>query len=386
MRVLILFLFVFLSACANIKYSDKDGMEIFTQTSNIAESPRLFGIMIETQEVNINECMLTNDFDPQKAHISMNSYPEIEEKQYDRLFKRIGKYDFYIHPIICDNKVIDVKKNGEIVMYKLIDNKVKKEWSIDTLKFKERRNILVSFARLYNDTLYIATNNGFVIAFDINKKEIIWKKQFKSSFMSSPNIGDNKIFLVSTSDELYAINIENGELEWSIQEEQKITKSLQTASVLIYKDRLIAGFSNGNILMVKQSNGNILWKANVYSNSSNMSELTDIDFPPVIFFDKVVVAGGIGTSVMGFDISSGRPLWLIETPLNSFILQNNQGFGFFVDRDNNNVCFNGMTGEIKSIKNDGPNIGTKEMPGYFNEGNNTYTWRINRYYDAYFDE
>lgn len=386
MRIFVLFLFIFLPACANMKYSDKDGMEIFTQTSNIEESPRLFGITIEPQEININECMLTNDFDPQKAHLSMVSYPDIEEKQYDKLFKRIGKYDFYIHPIICDNKVIDVKKNGKIVMYTLVDNKVKKEWSIETLTFKEKKNILVSFARLYNDNLYIATNNGFVIAFDINKREVIWKKQFESGFMSSPNIDNNKIFLVSTTDELYAINIENGELEWSIQEEQKMTKSLQTASVLIYKDRLIAGFSNGNILMVKQSNGNILWKANVSSNNANMSELTDIDFPPVIFFDKVVVAGGIGTSVMGFDISSGRPLWIVETPLNSFILQNNQGFGFFVDRDNNNVCFNGMTGEVKAIKSDGSNIGIKEMPGYFNEGNNTYTWRINRYYDAYFEE
>lgn len=384
-------LFITMSSCASIKYGDNDGVVIFSNSTNIEESASLLGIEVEHQRIDIDECMLVNDFDPQKANISMLSYPDIFEKQYDKYFKRTGKYDFYLHPILCDGKAIDIKSNADIVVYDIADKNVKKLWGKDILTRKEKKGILTSFARLDNEKniLYVVASNGYIFALDLNNKNVIWKKHFNSGFMSSPSIGDDKLFLVSTSDELYAININNGDVEWKIkqEEEQNMTKSLQIAPVLIYKDNIVAGFSNGEIAMVKQNNGVVVWKSKIssYQGNTNTTDINDIDFPPVIFFDKVLVAGGIGTSVIGFNIKNGQPIWQIPTALNSYILQNDQGFGFFIDKDNNNICFNGMNGEIKTIKSNGSGVGVEKMPGYFNEGNNTYTWRINRYYDAYFE-
>lgn len=398
--LLILSLALF-SGCSGKKYTSKDGIPIFSQSTSVEISPNLMYLSIEPQQVNIDECMLTNDFDPQKSHLSMLSYPAIDENQYDSKFKRTGKLDFYLHPIICDGKIFDITNTAKIVEYDLKkDGKVKKVNSFNTLTFLEKNNKDVAFARLEkeNNIIYIATKSGYVIAVNNNEidnaKKVLWKKQYSSGFMASPSIYDGKLFLISTTDEVYAINISNGEIAWKIDNEENTgeetsKKSLQTPQILIHKDKVIAGLSNGSILKIDAKSGTIDWKSKVLSLSisSNIAEIFDIDFPPVIFADKVLVAGGINTSVMGFDLKTGQPLWQIPASLNSYIMQNNQGFGFFVDGDNNNICFHGLTGEVKAIQSHENKIMSKPIPSYMVGGHsNVYTWHVNRYYDAYFEE
>ena len=399
-NILWLIPFVILSiGCSGKRYTSQDGIPIFSQSTNIDVSPNLLYVDVEPQQVNIDECMLTNDFDPQKAHLSMLSYPDIDEEQYDSKFKRTGKLDFYLHPIMCDGKIFDITNTAKVIEYNLNNGKVEKVNSFNTLKFLERSSNDVAFARLDkdNNVIYIATKSGYVIAFDANAKDddkkILWKKQYSSGFMASPSLYDGKLFLISTTDEIYAINTSNGEIAWKIDKEESLgeesKKSLQTPPVLIYQDKIIAGLSNGSILKVDAKSGIIDWKMKVLSSSmsSNIADIFDIDFPPVIFADRVLVAGGINTSVMGFDLTTGRPLWQIPASLNSYMMKNNQGFGFFVDGHNNNICFNGLTGEVKAIKSNGSKIMSKPIPSYMIGGHsNVYTWRVNRYYDAYFEE
>ena len=181
------------SGCSGKRYTSNDGISIFSQSTNIDISPNLIYVDVESQQVNIDECMLTNDFDPQKAHLSMLSYPDIDEEQYDGKFKRTGKLDFYLHPIMCDGKVFDITNTAKVIEYNLNNGKVEKVNSFNTLKFLERSSNDVAFARLDkdNDVIYIATKSGYVIAFDTNAKDddkkILWKKQYSSGFMASPS-------------------------------------------------------------------------------------------------------------------------------------------------------------------------------------------------------
>ena len=114
------------SGCSGKRYTSNDGISIFSQSTNIDISPNLIYVDVEPQQVNIDECMLTNDFDPQKAHLSMLSYPDIDEGQYDSKFKRTGKLDFYLHPIMCDGKVFDITNTAKIIEYNLNNGKMAK--------------------------------------------------------------------------------------------------------------------------------------------------------------------------------------------------------------------------------------------------------------------
>ena len=377
-----------ISSCSYDKYTSNDGDKIFSQSSDISESPNLIGVDIEPPKTDFDACMSTTDFAPENADLSMNSYQNIDISDYNWHFKKTGKYDFYIHPIICNHKAYDIdSKSAKITAYNIVEKgKVKKDWSISPLTFIEKKGNFISNARLYEDNLYISTSNGWVIKINIESKKVVWKKQYQSNFTASPTISNGRLFLISTSDEVYAIDIENGEVLWKNTNEQNNTTSTQTPPVVVYQDKILVGLANGKIMSLQADSGGIVWENKVSSakTSGNIVEVADIDFPPVIY-GNIVVAGGIKTSIMGFNIQNGQPLWQIGTGLNSYMLRNDDGFGFFVDSDNNNICFDMRTGAIRWIKNEEKNNGIKveRAVGYLNNGKNSFTKRINRFFDSY---
>ena len=223
-----------------------------------------------------------------------------------------------------------------------------------------------------------------MLAFDADKKEILWKKNFNSVFGGSPSVSDDKIFLISATDELYAINKGDGEVAWKYQNEDKLSiTSMQIPPVAIYRGKIVAGFAGGSVAVFSQ-NGELLWKNKLANSkdSTNIVDINDIDFPPMLF-QNVLVAGGIRTSVMGFDFNSGQPLWQIQSGLNSFMLHNSQGFGFFINGNNENICFHIPSGSIRWVRSENPVVKKVEIAGYLNAGDANAVMNINRYYDAY---
>ena len=380
-----LFLFFMFCGCSAKKYNQNDGERIFASSSNLQVDNRFLGNDIEEPMIIENSCMLTTDFDYQNAGLSMKSYPNINLDDYKKYFLRSGENDFYIHPIICDNNVINIKNNSDIEFFSLTDGKVKKLETKKILSFKEKKNIILSQARLENNILYIATSNGYIIAFDTNKKELIWKKHFNKNFTSSPTLYNDMLFIVSVNDDILVLNAKNGDIEWSYNDNETVNvSSFQTAPIAIFHGKVVAGLSNGNIVVLNSETGDLIWKNKISSarQSGDIININDIDFPPILF-NNVLVVGGIKTSVMGFDFKTGQPLWQIPTGLNSYMLHNNQGFGFFVNSENENICFYIGNGAIRWINSENTPIINTPIAGYLNNGKNSKTTRINRYFDAY---
>ena len=376
---------IFFSACSSNKYTSKDGEIIFSASSNIEENPSLIGVDVSAPKTVENTCLLATDFDPENSSISMNSYSKINDKQYKSLFARDGKYDFYVHPIVCNGNIYDFK-NGKIDVYKLdAKGNVKKQWSVAVLEGNEKDNIQLANARLNDGFIYISASNGWVAKFDVAKRSIVWKKHYAGGFGASPTVYNDRVYLITATDELLALDADTGELEWKIEEDSGATTSLQTPPVVAYQDKVLAGFSNGVLALLDTDSGNVVWKTKVINGhaSGNIVNILDIDFPPVIFENEgIVVAGGIRSSVMGFDLLTGQPRWQIATGLNSYMLKNDDGFGFFVDKDNNNIIFNAINGAIKTIDKRGDVVISEQIPSYLNYGKEYISRRINRYFDA----
>ena len=89
-----------ITACSNNKYTSEDGDAVFSQSTTLIEAPNLMGVDIEPPRTDFDTCMTATDFAPENAGISMNSYQNIDIKDYNKYFKKSGHYDFYIHPRI----------------------------------------------------------------------------------------------------------------------------------------------------------------------------------------------------------------------------------------------------------------------------------------------
>ena len=201
---------VFFSACSSNKYTSRDGEVIFSASSNIEESPSLIGVDVGKPKTVENTCLLTTDFDPENSGISMESYPKINDKQYKSAFARDGKYDFYVHPIVCDGAIYDFV-NGKIVAYKLdAKGNVKKQWSAPVLEGNERSNIQLANARLHDGFIYTSASNGWIAKFDVAKRSVVWKKHYAGGFGASPTVHNDRVYLISATDELLALDANTG--------------------------------------------------------------------------------------------------------------------------------------------------------------------------------
>ena len=378
------FFALLLSSCGRKKYTVNDGEPVLSNSFELIPDNRLLSVDVLPLPIVKDACWEVTDFDYQNAGISMESYSKINVDQYKKYFSRKGDLDFYIHPIICNGNVYDIKKDATIVAYELKDEKVKKLWSARTLtSFSELKNILLSQARLEGKYIYITTSNGYILSFDLEQKKVIWKTQFLTIFSASPTIYGNVLYVVSGDDELYAIDKNNGKMIWKTTNYRNANDKkqvFQISPVTIYDDKIVIGMSDGWI-EVYSLDGNLIWKNKVISPHGENEDISDVCFPPLVHHN-VVVAGGLKTSVMGFDFKTGQPLWQIPTGLNSFMLLNEQGFGFFVNDKNENVCFVVENGAIRWLKHHNKKACFK-ISGYLNNGNTSYYQTINRYFDAY---
>ena len=130
----------FLLSCYANKYNSKDGDPVITSSSNLIPDNRILSIPIESLPVIENSCMNTTDFDYQYAGISMESYPKIKVEEYKKYFVRNGRFDFYLHPIVCNGMVYNLKNNFLLEAYELQDGKVRKLWNYNVLNRQERKN------------------------------------------------------------------------------------------------------------------------------------------------------------------------------------------------------------------------------------------------------
>ena len=95
--------------------------------------------------------------------------------------------------------------------------------------------------------IYASDNIGFLYAYDIQKKNIIWAKNYKIPFSSNLKIFEEKLIAANQNNDLYYFNKYNGELLNLIPTEETIFKNEFTNNLSL----------NGQILLYLNTYGTL---------------------------------------------------------------------------------------------------------------------------------
>jgi hypothetical protein len=99
----------------------------------------------------------------------------------------------------------------------------------------------------------VGNENGELFAFDIDTGNILWKSYFPYEiYISEP--WDSYAFVCSGKN-CYKINIETGITDWSFE-----TEGIITSRPLVFNDRLYFGSWDTNLYKISAENGNLNWK------------------------------------------------------------------------------------------------------------------------------
>lgn len=186
---------------------------------------------------------------------------------------------------------------------------------------------------LYRNKLYAVSADGLVIGMDLNGKEL-WKRDLKTNLRSNPVIADGRLFLSSAHNELFALNIRNGEELWRYSGDKEVTVFFGLGTPAVWGNIVLMPTTNGRMNAFDVGTGVLVWTENMWSGRTfhPLLDMPHITASPVIENKTVYVVGNAGkTGAYRLDDGTrifSTPIGGRETPMisgNALFLISNRG-------------------------------------------------------------
>ncbi|MCI4645095.1 MAG: PQQ-like beta-propeller repeat protein [Hyphomonadaceae bacterium] len=163
---------------------------------------------------------------------------------------------------------------------------------------------------LTGDTLVVSSGFGMVLALDAETGSLLWTRETEAPMTGSPTIKDGRIFVTSNNNEILALSLEDGELEWSDQAISESARVLSSPSPAAVEDIVVVPYSSGEVIAYLASNGRRLWSDALSrpGRFTPISAINDIASRPVLAGGLVVVANQSGVTA-AIDGRSGTRIW-----------------------------------------------------------------------------
>ena len=271
----------------------------------------------------------------------------------DNIFlkKKIGKNKFSISNIASSilafkNNIIlsddvgtifSINANGNINWKKNIYKKIYK---------KVNKNLVLA---IYKNYIYVADNIGFVYAIDLDNGKINWIKNYAIPIKSNIKIFNDKIYLMDQDNKIFSLNIKDGTRIWDVLSISSFIKSQNLLSLAISKTGdLIILNSSADLYKIDGNTGEIYWYSNTLG--SLLPDATDFFISSEIVINDDEIIFSAGPSTFSYNLNTGSINWekkvsAIGTPIidgeNIFFTTSN---GYF-------VIMNRVTGKIISSTN-----------------------------------
>ena len=201
----------------------------------------------------------------------------------------------------------------------------------------------------YQDTLYVTTAYGYILALNPEDGGVYWWKNLGTPLRGAPVASDGRIFILSVDNHLHVLSHSDGTTLWEHQGIAESAGLLGTAAVAISNDIVVVPYSSGELYAMRVENGRIVWSDSLIFQGRLGADtpLSDIDASPVIVNNTVYASSNSGRLV-AIDLRTGSQLWeqeiaSSETPWAA------GSYLFVMTTGNDLVCLHRVTGKIHWI-------------------------------------
>jgi outer membrane protein assembly factor BamB len=260
--------------------------------------------------------------DPKQPLFSTGKKDPFKEKTSHSY--KISNKPIIAEPAIAKGLMYNVDKQGFVNAFSLKEKKILWSKNIsgsEVDKYFHSGGILFS-----DDKLYITYGSRNLVIMDALTGNEIIRKEFPDILRSKPVIVDDKLLLVqTTSNQLVAYNIKNSKLVWMHEGGIEIISSKNQIHPIIHNGKVLVSYSSGEVVYIDATNGSELWRYNL-SNS----ELGLPNFEPYVIITKPIISGDFtyfATSngkIIKLNLNNGQEVWTkIAEDIQSMILHDN---------------------------------------------------------------
>ena len=176
----------------------------------------------------------------------------------------------------------------------------------------------------YNTFLYTDAD-GVIYAHESGSGDLKWTKALEDVVLSEILITSTNVYVQTSSDVLYGLNLQNGETQWSKKAQAPLLSIRGTASPVAFEGLIFTSFSNGRLAAVREVDGIQLWEKPIsrLKGSTELEKLMDADSKAVPINEDVFVANYNG-SLTRFNIRGGEKVFSVDhSTLKPIVLHKN---------------------------------------------------------------
>ncbi len=209
--------------------------------------------------------------------------------------------------------VDDLPEEGE-----LHGNEVEPKWTFKT------EDEVRSSPTAYGDTVFVGSYDTNVWALNIETGDLVWKYATEGGIASSPVVdrGSGLVLFGSEDNTFYAVQQQSGKLVWTFP-----TKDRIRSSPIVAMDLVFFGSDDGHLYALIASNGRSMW---------NFDALSPIRNRPLVYTEEEIVIFGTDMGEIIAVSLSGERKWQYRTRrpiLSSPIIDEKEGACFIGGND-----------------------------------------------------
>jgi len=154
--------------------------------------------------------------------------------------------------------------------------------------------------------LLVGGDDGTLFVVDRSNGRIVWTWKGEGSMDRRPAFDQDRIYVATSQDKLYALDAKTGKPVWSYDRDRPEGFSIHGYSApVVVGGQVYAGFSDGFIVSLDARSGDIVWARSLASASE---QFVDVDTTPA-YFDDVIVAASHSGGLYGLDRVDGKIRW-----------------------------------------------------------------------------
>ncbi len=210
-------------------------------------------------------------------------------------------------PLIIDGRVFVYGARGTVTA---LSTGGGKQWSVSLKPEDENSASGGGGIAAGGNEIIAATGYGEVVSLNAGSGSRLWTYDLKAPARSAPTVAGGRIYVVSVTNVLHAINLEDGSEAWVAPGAGESASVLSAASPAVSGNTVVAPFSSGEIAAFDVKDGQLKWVDAVVRSSRTLavSGLTNVAASPVIV-DGVVYATGVAGRTIAVSVSKGERLW-----------------------------------------------------------------------------
>jgi outer membrane protein assembly factor BamB len=184
-----------------------------------------------------------------------------------------------------------------------------------------------------DDLLLVGTDNGEMVAIDLDAREIVWRYQTDGKIRSPALVHEGVVFMVNSRDQVFALDIRTGDWRWQYEQEFQTDFTINGRAGLAFlpgtigsgenpdePGTLYTGFDNGRVVALGAGSGEALWIASVAPPEGG--DFIDCDSTPLVDGERgEVIVSGQSTGIFSLSLADGSENWRYDVRAASSVVR-----------------------------------------------------------------